>query len=292
MTLKYNNNHRGYNLTLWLCLTCLLYLANPGSSYAQVTSPSQTELVKIALKDKYSLTLRFNDYPGYAFNLWLPELAIFDSDLDRSQAADPIEGVWLSRRYGHLQVKGQLSTEKKGMDFKCTLNPLSASVVMLELEILNTGPQDWTDYAQLAVCLAPAASNNVFSDTTGERSYLNPKNARIQSIADAGVVGDYNHYVVGDRNDYSDSIQRARLSDGFVARERTDEKISISFMWEESARVDVNPGGLDCIHSHPAIGPLKAGDSKSLKGYIMIGEGTAEDHYTSMQDLIESNRNR
>ena len=63
-------------------------------------------------------------------------------------------------------------------------------------------------------------------------------------------------------------------------------------MWEESARVDVNPGGLDCIHSHPSIGPLKAGDSRSLKGYIMMEEGTAEDHYSSMKDLIESNRKK
>ena len=63
-------------------------------------------------------------------------------------------------------------------------------------------------------------------------------------------------------------------------------------MWEKAARVDVNPGGLDCIHSHPAVGPLKAGDTKSLKGFIMIREGTARDHYTEMKDLIETNRNK
>ncbi len=283
---------RIYKPALSVCLACLLYMAIPGSSHAQVISPSQEELVKIALKDKYCLTLRFNEYPGYAFNLWLPELAIFDSDLDRSQSAEPIDGVWLAKRYGNLRVTGRLRTENKSMDFKCTLNPLSTSAIMLELEVLNSGRLDWTDYAQLAVCLAPVESNAAFSDTSGERSYIISQNAGMHSITEAGVVGDYNHYAVGDRNDNTDPIQRAQLKDGFVARESHDGKITISFMWEKSARVDVNPGGLDCIHSHPAVGPLKAGDSKSLKGYIMIREGTAGDHYTLMKDLIEINRDR
>jgi len=270
----------------------MLYLVLNGSSEAQVKSASPEELVKIALKDKYCLTLRFNEYPGYAFNLWLPELAIFDSDLDRSEAADPIDGVWLAKRHGNLQVKGRLTAGNKRMDFQCTLHPLSASSIMLDLEVLNSGKADWTDYAQLAVCLAPAGDNVVFSDTTGERSYINGQDAGISSITGAGVVGDYNHYGVGDRNDNTDSIQRAHLNDGFVARESTDGKISISFMWEEGARVDMNPGGLDCIHSHPAVGPLKAGDTKSLNGYILIRDGTAWDNYTFMKELIESNRNR
>lgn len=292
MTKKIKNPHRIYKLVLSICLASLLYLAIPGSSEAQVRSASQEELVKIALKDKYCLTLRFNQYPGYAFNLWLPELAIFDSDLDRSQAADPIDGVWLVKRHGNLQVKGRLTAGNKNMDFKCTLNPLSASSIMLILEVLNSGQVDWTDYAQLAVCLGPAGNNVSFSDTTGKRSYINGQDAGIRSITSAGAVGDYNHYAVGGRNDNMDSIQRTHVKDGFVARETTDGKISISFMWEEAARVDVNPGGLDCIHSHPAVGPLKAGDSKSLNGYILIGDGTAVDHYISMKDLIKTNHNK
>ena len=287
MTKKIKNPQRINKLALSICLTSLLYLAIPGSSEAQVRSASPEELVKIALKDKYCLTLTFNEYPGYAFNLWFPELAIFDSDLDRSQAAEPIDGVWLAKRHGNLQVKGRLTAGNKSMDFKCTLHPLSASIIMLDLEVLNSGKVDWTDYAQLAVCLAPADDNVSFSDKTGERSYINGQDAGISSITSAGVVGDYNHYAVGGHNDNTDSIQRAHLKDGFVARERTEGKISISFMWEEAARVDVNPGGLDCIHSHPAVGPLKAGDSKSLNGYILIGDGTAVDHYISMKDLIE-----
>jgi len=268
-------------------MACMLYLAIPGSSQAQVTSPSQEELVKIALKDKYGLTLRFNAYPSYAFNLWLPELAIFDSDLDRSKDAHPIDGVWLARIYGNLQVTGRLTTEFQRMDFKCTLIPLSASTIMLELEVTNSGQVDWTDYAQLAVCLAPMEGNAAFSDTSGDRSYLVGQNSGIQTISMAGEVGDYNHYAVGDRNDHTDSIQRALVKDGFVARESSDGKMSISFMWEDAARVDVNPGGLDCIHSHPAVGPLKAGESKSLKGFIMIMKGTPGDQYAEMKDLID-----
>ena len=292
MTREQDNAPRGNKLALSLCLACMLNLGIPGSSDAQVTSPSQGELVKIALKDKYCLTLRFNEYPGYAFNLWLPELAIFDSDLDRSQAPQPIDGIWLAKQYGNLRVTGRLISEHKSLEFTCTLNPLSNSAIMLELEVRNSGLRDWTDYAQLAVCLAPAQNNAAFSDTTGERSYINSQNAGINSITGIGMVGDYNHYAVGERIDQTDSIQRALVKDGFVARESSNGNTAISFMWDNAARVDVNPGGLDCIHSHPAIGPLKSGDSKSLKGYIMIREGTAAEHYDSMKELIETNRIR
>jgi len=287
MMQKIENTHSGCKMALSVYLACMLSLVIPGLSDAQVISASQEELVKIALKNKYCLTLRFNEFPAYAFHLWLPELAIFDSDLDRSRAAKPINGVWLARRQGNLQVSGRLTTGNKRMDFKCTLKPLSTSAIMLALEVINAGQQDWTDYTQLAVCLAPAEGNAAFSDTTGERSYINPQHTLIHSITGVGVVGDFNHYAVGDRNDPADSIQRSRVKDGFVARESSDGKISISFMWENAARVDVNPGGLDCIHSHPAAGPLKAGESKSLNGYIMIREGTARDHYTLMKELID-----
>jgi hypothetical protein len=116
--------------------------------------------------------------------------------------------------------------------------------------------------------------------------------AGIQSLTEAGVVGEYNHYAVGDHNDQADSLQRARVRDGFVTRESSGGKIYLSFMWDEAARVDVNPGGLDCIHSHAAAGPLKAGGSKSLKGFIMIREGTPGDQYDAMKDLIEKYGNR
>jgi hypothetical protein len=173
------------------------------------------------------------------------------------------------------------------MDFECTLIPLSPSALMLELEVTNSGQVDWTDYAQLAICLAPMESNAAFSDTSGERSYLVAQNSGVTAISETGVVGDFNHYAVGGHNDHTDSIQRAQIKDGFVARESSDGKMTISFMWKNAARVDVNPGGLDCIHSHPAVGPLKAGDSKSLKGFIMIREGGPGDQYAIMKDLIE-----
>jgi len=287
MTQKIENTTRIIGLALRIWMACMLYLSIPGSSQAQVPSPSQEELVKIALKDEYGLTLRFNAYPAYAFNLWLPELAIFDSDLDRSKDAHPIDGVWLARRYGNLQVTGRLTTEIKSMDFKCTLIPISASAIMLELEVMNSGQVEWSDYAQLAICLAPVEGNTTFSDTSGERSFLLSQNSDIRSITEIGVVGDYNHYAVGGHHDQTDSIQRAQINDGFVSRKSSDGKISISFMWEDAARADVNPGGLDCIHSHPAVGPLKAGDSKSIKGFIMIQEGTPRDHYALMKDLID-----
>jgi hypothetical protein len=263
-------------------------MAIPVVSNAQANTASQSDRVKIALKDNFSLTLRFNAYPRFSFDLWLPELAIFDSDVDRSQGAQPIDGVWLGKWHGNLQVEGRLTSGNKIMDFICTLKPLSRNAIMLELEVLNAGKADWTDYAQLAFCLAPSEGNDSFSDKSGDRSYINSYQSGIQQITEAGEIGDFNHYPVGGLTDPKDSLQRARVKDGFVARQSADGQVTISFMWDVAARVDVNPGGLDCIHSHPAAGPLKAGESKLLHGFIMIREGTAEDQYKAMKSLIEN----
>ena len=282
-----SRNHERVTLVL---LTCFLNLSMPGTSVAQMISVSREENVKIALKGNYRLALRFNEYPRNIFNLWLPELAIFDADMDRSRAAEPIDGVWLAKREGNLQVKGRLDAGEKGMVFTCMLKPLTSSALMLELEVANSGKTDWNDYTQLAVCLAPAEGNKAFSDTSGDRTYINSQAAGIQSINGAGEVGEYNHYVVGNLNDPDDPAQRVRVRDGFVARQISEGQLAISFMWDDAARVDVNPGGLDCMHSHPAAGPLKAGESKTLHGFIMIREGTAEDHYASMKSLIDQHR--
>jgi hypothetical protein len=290
MTRAFKNIHTDHFWSLYASIACLFFIALPVVSSAQAGPASRKDLVSIALKDNYSLTLRFNAYPRFAFDMWLPELAIFDSDLDRSQVAQPIEGVWLGKWQGNLQVEGRLTTGNKGMDFMCTLKPLTGDAIMLDLEVSNSGQVDWNDYAQLAVCLAPSEGNHAFSDKTGERSYVSSPHAGIQRITKAGVVGDFNHYAVEGHSDPGDTIQRAQVKDGFVARQSADGQLTLSFMWDEAARVDVNPGGLDCIHSDPAAGPLKAGETKILHGFIMIGEGTVKDRYTAMQNLIKEHR--
>ena len=290
MKRKIKNRHKGFHGFLPVCLACLFSLAMPALSNAQVNTASRTDLVKIALKDDFCLTLRFAAYPRLAFDLWLPELAIFDSDLDRSQEAQPIDGVWLAKRQGNLQVKGRLTAGNKAMDFTCLLKPLSEEAIMLELKVTNSGQADWTQYAQLAVCLASSEGNASFSDLSGNRSFIRSQHTGVHCITEIGDVGAFIHYAVGRVGDPADTLQRAQVRDGFVARESTDRKTCISFMWEDAARVDVNPRGLDCIHSHPAVGPLKAGDSKSLHGFIMIGEGTPGDQYAAMKALFQKHR--
>ena len=272
---------------LSVCVGLISCLVRPDTVEAQVISPAREEQVKIALKDNYCLTLRFNQYPRYAFNLWLPELAIFDNDNDRSSVAEPVDGVWLAKRQGNLQVKGRLKALNKQMDFRCTLIPQSTSSILLELEVENTGPSDWSDYTHLAICLAPAENNPAFSDSSGDRSYIFAQDSGLLPITRTGEVGPFNHYPVGERNDPQDSIQRSNLDNGYVARESNNGKLTISFMWNGSARVDVNPGGLDCIHSHPATGPLKPGESRTQKGYILLSETSPEDHYKSLQELLK-----
>jgi len=85
------------------------------------------------------------------------------------------------------------------------------------------------------------------------------------------------------RTDPDDAEERNQVADGYVARTSRDGKLTLSICWDESSRVDVNPGGLKCIHSHPAIGPLKPGETLTRKGLIMIKESSVQDNYELMK---------
>ena len=140
-------------------------------------------------------------------------------------------------------------------------------------------------YAHLAVCLSPR-QDSCFSDKSGERTYVVNKNGKITSISELDTVGKFNHYPVAHVNDATDGVQRKTVLNGFVARTNKSEKSTISFMWDKAARIDVNPGGLDCIHSHPAIGPLKPGETTVCKGRLLIKDLSPEKSLNMMQKAL------
>jgi len=256
--------------------------ADQGGSHSHVAA---AELLGIPVNDSFHLELNFPDYPDHHFSLWLPELVIFNKDSERKMLQS-INGTWYEKDTGNVIVMGKTMEGARSLDFKCLLRPLSKSSVMLVLEVENTGTDAWSDYAQLAICLAPEKGELAFSDTSGAMSFIMSLEGEIIALPEAGTVEGYNHYPVGHRSDDSDTAQVTRIDDGFIGRTGSRGNTTISFMWNNSARVDVNPGGLDCIHSHPAIGPLDPGDSKIVFGFINIGPGDAASRYDIMEDLI------
>jgi len=249
--------------------------------YACTGSKKELELMSIKPAEAYNLVLSSPKYPDATFSFWLPELVIFDNDKDRAECK--IHKDWYTQKGQSIIVEGETKGEQR-VSFKCKLTPKSKDEILLTLNVRNTGDIPLSDYAHLAICLSP--QQGVFWDSLGSRTYVNSKDGRLISILQNGDVKDFNHYPVGDRTDNADTEQRDPVSDGYVARTSPDGKLILSFCWDESARIDVNPGGLKCIHSHPAIGPLNPGERLTRKGLIMIKKSNVTDNYKLMQARI------
>ena len=242
--------------------------------------------VPITIKpiEPYIFHIQFNNDTQQQFHLWFPEVVIFNYDTSRAAIEGSERKEWLEKIPNGYLVSGIIGNNDMRVSFKYKIKAVDEKEIAIELEVKNTGKLPWSDYAQLASCLAP--DNLAFSDQVGDRTYINTKDNLLHSLNEIGVINDFNHYPVKPRNDLSDTEQRIRIASGFVSRLSADEKINISFYWDEAARVDVNPGGLDCIHSHPAIGPLKPGEQIVRKGTILLKNGTAQESYHELHSRL------
>jgi hypothetical protein len=234
--------------------------------------------------DPYIFDIQFHLDGLQRFRLWFPELALFDSDSSRALTKEFTNREWVEKTQDGFSVIGKIDKNAWEIDYNYNVKLYADHVIQLDLEVKNTGKLPWSAYAQLAVCLAPVSK--AFSDTAGYRTFLHVGPDQLKSLQEAGAVDDFNHYPVSPRNDSTDPDQKIQVSSGFVSRLSADKELVISFAWDKSARVDVNPGGLDCIHSHPAIGPLQPGEKIKRTGFIILTNKVAHENFKILKDLL------
>ena len=240
------------------------------------------EYIIISPENPYFFKIQFQSDIQQYFHLWFPELVIFEAD--SSRATVPVISIrnWFIKTSDGFRVNGRIDDS---IDFHYFVKPVNRNMIKLELAVKNTGSHPFPCYAQLAVCLAPLSQT--FSDTIGDRTFINVKESELKAVNEVAVFDNFNHYPVRPKTDLSDSVQRIQVSSGYVSRSNKDKNMFIAFFWDSVARVDVNPGGLDCIHSHPAIGPLNPGATIKRTGYILLKEGSASEGLKMSQDLFE-----
>ncbi len=235
--------------------------------------------------DPFVFTIVSQKYPDTKIELWLPEVIIFDKDSHRGEP-ESLSQEWTEIvDENRIRITGRAEYKKQIINFEFSLLPIETDEIKLTVLVENVGIIDISNYAHLAICLSPR-QDSCYSDKSGDRTYVVNNKEKIISISEMDKVGKFNHYPVGNLNDTTDSIQRSNVFNGFVARTNKSKKTTISFMWDKTARIDVNPGGLDCIHSHPAIGPLKPGETKVCKGRILIKDLNPEKSLDLMRKAL------
>jgi hypothetical protein len=279
-------------LILVFIVTGLTQCTNPkGEEKKSVRKEKKSEegsnrsQIMILPEDPFVFRIQFQQDTFYTFRLWFPELVIFDCDSSRAFIENVNKRDWIEKIQEGYLVTGKTSKNEMKIEFTYKITTFSLKAIKLDLEVKNTGRVPWSDYAQLAVCLAPACKN--FSDTIGDRTFIHIAQNRFKSLVEAGIVHNFNHYPVSPRNDHFDPDQRIQVESGFVSRKSIDKVRVISFLWDKSARVDVNPGGLDCIHSHPAIGPLAPGEIIKRTGFIVLANSNTKQSFDFSKNLID-----
>jgi len=279
-------------LILVLIVIGLSECANPKGNEKKSDKKEEKQIKVINLldltilpDDPYIFSIQFQQDKLQQFRLWFPELAIFDRDSARAITEEVTNRDWIEKTRDGYSVTGKIRKNEMEIDLKYSIEAFSDEAVKLELEIRNTGRLPWFEYAQLAVCLAPVSKT--FSDTVGNRTMIHVGPDLLKSIKAASVVKNFNHYPVKPRKDNSDPEERIQVESGFVSRFSIDKESVISFSWDEAARIDVNPGGLDCIHSHPAIGPLQPGETIKRTGFILLTKTNTQKNFNISQNLME-----
>ena len=232
----------------------------------------------------FRFSIQFDKGERSKFNLWLPELIIFNCDSSRSIRDFPIDTIWYRNKTNGYSVGGISENDICRVKYRYQLRILRENLVSIIIRAINIGDQELTDYAQMAVCLSPVSKE--FSDKEGSRTYV-IKNEKLVSIKNIDVVNDYNHYPVKGHFDKSDPDQRVAVTDNYVCRKSVKGDFWCSITWDESVRIDVNPGGLDCFHSHPAIGPLKKGESLYRYGIILFSKSTGFAAYEKSSSFLD-----
>ena len=255
--------------------------------YLSVSQDSANSLKTVIIPEEipFRFLLQFADGNQSKFNLWLPELIIFNCDSLRSIHDFPVDTVWFKNKILGYSVIGISDNGKYSVKYNYDIRILQENVISVIVRIFNIGEEELTDYAQIAVCVSPISEE--FSDKQGSRTYI-IKNNKLVSIKDLDIVNTYNHYPVKDHSDSFDPDQRTAVSDNFVCRQNVTRNFYCSITWDKSVRIDVNPGGLDCFHSHPSIGPLKPGDSLCRYGIIYFSKSSGMDAYEQSNSFLEA----
>ena len=226
------------------------------------------------------------DEKGFAY-FWFYEWHLFDAVAKGEHSHGSYAWPWVLNEQG---TAAQMSSPWLKMKVEATVDGAA-----MTLDITNTTDHDWPEIAALIPCFNPGnpvwgqARNLLFLDEDHEHTYFLGKDGldliKGQSPREIHFSHDYRAAIMAWKKERGEEdfvfSEKWPTSDrdvyaGLLVREAQDRQWTMGIAWESFLSAQGhNPW--NCMHLSVRVGPLKPGQSRTIRGRIYLIQGSKED---------------
>lgn len=260
----------------WLSLGVLI------ASCAQAPRPVPMEGSTRLVEWQRGFAVKSTERPEIAMYLWFYEWHMFDA-IRKGQHTNGTFRGW-DRSINAEGTRARIDAAAVGLDLSMEAVPDGAK---LSLKVTNKSGHDWPELAAVIPCFSPgkdADTGNAFTPLfANEETYFLAAeglvklkkreihyNAKLRAKVDAEAKE--GRYVWSGKwpKAEPDAVR------GILIRDSNDRKWVAAVAWEDSlSSQGHNPWR--CMHLSVRVGPLKRGESRTLRGRIFLFPGTKEE---------------
>jgi hypothetical protein len=222
---------------------------------------------------------------GREMYLWFYEWNLFDA----FEKGELTQGYWrFETRIRDGGRKAILSSEARGVSLEVTTNSRGADLL---LTVTNRSNHDWGEFAAIVPCLNPVPAHGSRKILRRPRTteFINRKTWYATETGLEQIRGTDLHFhrdlapalVESGRARtfaFSDRwpVEDTPAHEGILIRESNDGSWVAAIAWEKCLAVQAhNPW--DCLHAGVRVGPLRRGETRQIRGRILLFEGTKEE---------------
>lgn len=251
---------------------------------------SAPELMKLSSWDR-GITIKSPTNDSCFAHLWFYEWHLFDAVLEGEHTHGSHNWNWTVSPEG---TKAEMKSEW----MKFTVNATEDGADMI-FEITNASSHDWPEIAAIIPCFNPGQegtvkANPLFLDKEHDDTYFLGKSGfelikgkaprelhfnqkMLPAIMDWEKESEDGDFVFASSEfNYKWPISERNAYDGIMIRESDDKELVMGIAWDSYISVQGhNPW--HCMHLSVRVGPLKQGETKTIRGKLYLFEGTKED---------------
>lgn len=258
-------------------------------------SPEKGEAMKLSIWDRGVKLTSPADEGTFAY-LWFYEWTLFDAIEEGEHKSGDSDWVWT--------IDSEGTRARAESDWFNVSAEATADGADLVLEITNNTDRDWPDIASIIPCFNPgfdgpkktdAVPNLNFLDEDYQRTYFFGKNGLDLIDGDAPREIHFSHDRIASIRAWEKEREDGQFVwhekwptskrdayAGLLVRESKDRSQTMAIAWGSFLTAQGhNPW--KCMHLSVRVGPLKAGETKSIRGRLYLFDGSKEDFLSKFE---------
>ena len=252
-------------------------------------STQKGERMKLSIWDRGVKITSPTDEGTFAY-LWFYEWSLFDAVQEGEHKGGDSDWTW------EIDSEGTLAQSESDW-FKISAEATEDGADLL-LEVTNNTERDWPDIAAIIPCFNPGFDGSKNTDAVPNLKFLDDSYTNTYFLGENGldlIAGDapreihFNHSqmpsIQGWDKEREDGqfiwyhkwpTSKRNAHAGLLVRESDDGTQTMAIAWDSFLTAQGhNPW--KCMHLSVRLGPLKPGETKSIRGKIYLFDGSKED---------------